>query len=144
MSLIAIIGVAVLVVSTIGFGASLSTNPGINRIGASDNQVVAAARGNVTALTWTEEVNSAGNVAVKQIVFTVGNEDSAATHTFQVCAVLEGPIGVFQPPSGTSPSCVSTSSISASGNLASQSLNFTNTVPVTDVANISFSIEELS
>jgi hypothetical protein len=144
MSLLALIGVAVLVISTIGFGASLTTNPTINRIGASDNQVVAAARGNVTSLAWTEEVDSNGVVATKQIIFTVGNEDPAAAHTFQVCAILEAPALTFQPAAGAPPSCISTSSISASSTLTSQSLNFTNTVTVTDIANISFSIEELS
>ncbi len=144
MSLLAMIGVAVLVVATIGFGASLSTNPGINRIGASDNQVVAAARGNVTALAWTEEVNSLGVVSTKQIIFTVGNEDPAAAHTFQVCAVLEAPASTFQPAAGAAPKCITTSSISASAKLTAQSLNFTSTVKVSDIAKISFSIEELS
>ncbi|MCE9652819.1 MAG: hypothetical protein K8Q89_07185 [Nitrosarchaeum sp.] len=143
-SIIAIIGVAVLVISTIGFGASLATNTGIDRIGASDNQVVAAARGNVTGLGWTEEVNVDGNVATKQIKFTVGNEDATAAHSFQACAVLEGPVGVFQPPLGSAPGCIVTSTIAASDELTLQSLNFTNTVPVSEIANISFSIEELS
>ncbi|EGG43050.1 Hypothetical protein Nlim_0100 [Candidatus Nitrosarchaeum limnium SFB1] len=144
MSLIAIIGVAVLVVSTIGFGASLSTNPGINRIGASDNQAVAAARGNVTALAWTEEVNSSGNVATKQIIFTVGNEDTSNAHSFEVCAVLEAPALTYQPAAGAPPACNSTSSIAASAKLTLVGINFTNTVEVSDIANISFSIEELN
>ncbi|EPA04324.1 hypothetical protein BG20_I1944 [Candidatus Nitrosarchaeum limnium BG20] len=144
MSLIAIIGVAVLVVSTIGFGASLSTNPGINRIGASDNQVVAAARGNVTALAWTEEVNSLGNVATKQIKFTVGNEDTVNAHSFQVCAVLEAPASTFQPTAGAAPACNSTSSVAANAKLTLVGINFTSAVEVSDIANISFSIEELN
>ena len=144
MSLLAIIGVAVLVVSTIGFGASLSTNPGINRIGGADDQVVAAARGNVTALAWTEEVNSLGIISTKQIKFTVGNEDPAAAHTFQVCAVLEAPAANYQPAAGQNPACVTTSSIAAHAKLALQSINFTSTVKVSDIVDLSFSIEELS
>jgi len=146
MSLLALIGVAVLVISTIGFGASLTTNPGINRIGGSDNQVVAAARGNVTALAWTEIVNTFGNVASNTITFTVGNEDLTAAHTFQVCAVLESlnMTQQFQPALGQAPACVTTSSIAASGILPSQSISFQDSVETSDIANISFSIEELS
>ncbi|CAD6514610.1 conserved hypothetical protein [metagenome] len=133
-----------MLVFSIGFGASLSTNPQINRIGASDNQDIAAARGNVTSLAWTEEVNSSGNVATKQIIFTVGNEDPVNTHSFQVCAVIEAPNGVFQPSLGQAPGCVTTSIIPPSSILTLQSLNFTNTVQVSDIDNMSFSIEELS
>lgn len=144
MSLLAIIGVAVLVISTIGFGASLSTNPQINRIGASDNQDVAAARGNVTALAWTEEVNSLGNVATKQIKFTVGNEDTVNAHSFQVCAVMEAPASTFMPAAGAPPACNSTASIAANAKLTLVGINFTSTVEVSDIDNVSFSIEELN
>ena len=144
MSLLAIIGVAVLVVSTIGFGASLTTNPSINRIGGSDNNVVASARGNVTALAWTEEVNSTGVVATKQIKFSVWNEDPTNAHSFQICAVLEGPSGVYKPSAGQSPACNSTASIPALTKIDLVGINFTTTTTVKDIVDLSFSVEELN
>ena len=85
LPIFAIIGVAVLVSATVGFGATLSTTPEFNRIGGSDNNVVNAARGNVTELVWTEEVATDGVIETDRITFTVGNEDTVAAHAFQVC-----------------------------------------------------------
>jgi len=144
MSILVIIGVAVLAVSTIGFGASLSTTPAFNRIGGSDNNVVNAARGNVTALVWTEEVAADGKVETDLITFSVGNEHTSAAHTFQVCAVIEGPSGTYSPVAGAPPECVTTSSIAANAILTGQIINFATAVNVLDIVDISFSIEELS
>ena len=57
LPVIAVIGMLVLVTATIGFGNTLATTPEFNFIAGSDNNVVTAARGNITALVWTEEPN---------------------------------------------------------------------------------------
>jgi len=144
MLILAAIGVVVLAVSTVGLAASLSTTPAFNLIGASDNNVVSAARGNLTEIVWTDEISNLGVVEMDLITFTVGNEDLSAAHTFQVCAVIEGPIAVFSPAAGSPPECVTTSSISASAKLTGQTISFTNPVNVTSIVDFSFSIEELS
>jgi len=144
MSILAIIGIAVLAVSTIGFGASLSTSPEFNRIGGSDNNVVNAARGNVTALVWTEEVSALGLIETDLITFTVGNEDTSAAHSFQVCAIIEGPAATYTPAAGSPPECVTTGSISASAISAGQTISFATAVNVLDIVDISFSIEEIT
>jgi hypothetical protein len=144
MLILAAIGVVVLAVSTVGLAASLSTTPAFNLIGASDNNVVNAARGNLTEIVWTDEISNLGVTEMNLITFTVGNEDLSAAHTFQVCAVIEGPVAVFSPAAGSPPECVTTSSIAASAKLTGQTISFTNPVNVTSIVDFSFSIEELN
>lgn len=127
----------------IGLGASFSTAPDINRISGSDDNIVAAARGNMTEIGWNEVVSPLGNVEMNQINFTVGNEDLFASHIFQICAVVEGPVVVYAPVVGSSPACMTTSSIPASGNLTGQIISFGTTMNVTDIIDFSFSMEEL-
>lgn len=144
LPIIAIIGMAVLVTATVGFGASLATTPAFNLIGGSDNNVVAAARGNVTALVWTEEVAADGVIETDQITFTVGNEDPVNAHAFQVCAVIEGPAATYTPAAGSAPECVSVASTAKHAKTTGQVINFATAVDVKDIVDISFTIEETS
>ena len=144
LPIIALIGIAVLVTSTVGFGASISTTPEFNRIGGSDNNVVNAARGNITALIWTEEVATDGVIETDVITFTVGNEDTANAHAFEVCAVIEGPSSTYTPAVGSPPECKTTGSIAANAESTGIFINFTTAVDVNDIVDISFTIEETS
>lgn len=144
MVIIAIIGMAVLVTSTVGFGASLATTPTFNLIGASDNVTVGTARGNVTALVWTEQVATDGVIETDEITFTVGNEDTGAAHAFQVCAVIEGPASTYTPAAGAAPECVSVSSMAALAESTGEIIGFSTPVDVNDIVDISFTIEETS
>ena len=140
--IMAAIGVAVLMTATVGFGASLATSTTLNFIGGDDDVSVPAARANITALGWTEEVAPAGVIEVGTITFEVNNEHSA-TRTFEVCAVLEGPVGVFVPTAGSAPQCVTTSSIAATSTETGLQIVFSPSVNVSDLVDISLSIEEL-
>ena len=143
MPIIALIGIAILVTSTVGFGATLATTPDINRIGGSENNPVNAARANITALVWTEEVGFAGAVEIDQIIFAVGNEDIVNTHEFQICAVIEAINGTFMPNAGQAPACTTTGVFAASGNSTGNTIDFPGGMNVTQIKEISFSIEEL-
>ena len=144
--LYAMVGIAILATSTLGFGASLATTPAPNLIGASDNISIAAAKGNLTSITWTEEVASDGVIEIDTITFTVGNEDSSA-HKFVVCAVIEGPASTYTPAADSAPACATeTSSIGAKG-LGSDTqtgltIAFSTAVDVNDIVDISFSMEQ--
>lgn len=150
LPIIAVIGMLVLVTATIGFGNTLATTPTFNFIAGSDNNAVTAARGNITALVWTEEVGKHGEIETDQITFTVGNEDASAAHAFQVCAVIEFNNGTafFSPPAGDSPACVVVSSIGVRGGgtdiAAGQQIAFTLPVNVTEIIDIGFTMEETS
>ncbi|AJW70531.1 hypothetical protein [Nitrosopumilus adriaticus] len=143
LPIIALLGIAILVTSTVGFGATLTNTPTFNLIGASDNNEVSTARGNITALTWTEEVSTEGVIETDSIVFAVGNEDTTESHDFQICAVIEGPVGTYTPAAGQIPACTLTGEIAAYANSTSHYINFTTPVNVTSIVDISFSIEEL-
>ena len=140
----AMIGIAIIATSTVAFGAAISTTPTFNKIGAYDNLTISAASGNVTSIVWTEEVAADGVIEVDKITFTVGNEDGVNSHAFQICAVIEGPSSTYSPAAASAPDCVTTSSIAADANLASQSIDFATAVDVKDLVDISFSIEETS
>lgn len=143
LPIIALIGVAILVTSTIGFGASLTNTPTFNLIGASDNNAVTTARGNITALVWTEEVSDEGVIETDEITFAVGNEDGTEAHDFQICAIIEGPIGTYSPAAGLAPACTTTGSVAAHANSTGHTIDFVTPVNVTNIVDISFSIEEL-
>jgi hypothetical protein len=89
LPIVALIGMAVLVTATVGFGNTLATSPDFNFIAASDNNAVTAARVNVTELVWTEEVGLHGEIETDLITFTVGNEDGISGHAFNICAVIQ-------------------------------------------------------
>ena len=146
LPVIAVIGMLVLVTATIGFGNTLATTPEFNFIAGSDNNAVTAARGNITALVWTEEVGNHGEIEVDEITFTVGNEDTTTAHAFQVCAVIEFNNGsaYYSPPTGDAPACVSVSSIAANAETASQQISFVLPVNVTEIIDLSFTMEETS
>lgn len=146
LPIIAVIGMAVLVTATIGFGNTLATTPEFNFIAGSDNNAVTAARGNITDLVWTEEVGQHGEIETDLITFTVGNEDDANAHAFNVCAVIEFNNGsaYFSPPAGDAPACTTTSSIALDDELTGQTIAFALPVNVTEIIDISFSMEETS
>ena len=143
MPIIALIGIAILVTSTVGFGATFTTTPDINRISGSDDNVISAARGNITALVWTEEVATDGVIETDEITFAVGNEDTVNSHDFQICATIEGPASTYTPAAGTAPECTITGTIAAWGNSTGHVISFATAVDVNDIVDISFTMEEL-
>ena len=139
-----IVGIIVLATSSLAFGATLATPLEFNLIGASDNVKVDSARANMTGISFITEVSGLGVVETDGINFDVGNEDPLNSHTYQICIVLEGPTGVFNPNSGDVPACTTTSSIPANTILVSQIINLSNATSINDLLDISVSIEELS
>ena len=141
---IAIIGAVVLTTSTLAFGATLTTPLEFNLIGASNNVLVSAARANVTAIDFIQEVSGDGVVETDGINFSVGNEDTVNAHIFEICLVIEGPIGVFNPNIGSSPACTTTSSIPANAILTGQLITTMNSTDIDDLLSVSMSIEEIT
>lgn len=139
-----IIGIIILATSSLAFGASLSTPLSFNLIGASDNIEVPAARVNITSIDFIQEVSDSGAIETDAINFSVGNEDPINAHSFEVCLVIEGPIGVFNPSAGSPPACTTTSSVPANEIITNQLISTTNATNITDLLNISVSVEELT
>jgi len=142
--IITIIGMVILSTATVAFAATLSTPLEFNLIGSSDNVLISAARVNVTAIDFITEVSGEGVIETDGINFSVGNEDTLNAHIFEICLVLEGPIGVFSPVIGGAPACTTTTSIAANAILTSQTITLTSAMNVTDLLDISISVEETS
>ena len=142
LPIIALIGIAILVTSTVGFGATLSTTPTFNFIGASDNNIISAARANITALVWTEQVSALGVIETDEIIFAVGNEDFVNSHDYQICIVIEKQDATFLPAAGSPPNCIDTTLFLPSSNNTGQTIAIT-PMNITDIVDISFSIEEI-
>lgn len=142
--IIAIIGIMVMAIATVGFGATLATPLQINFIGASDNTEVVAARANITSIDFIQQVGSNGVIQINGTNFSVGNEDTVNAHVFEICLTMEGPIGTFTPPAGQSPACTSTLSIAANAIHTDHTINFLIPMNVTSLVNISASVEETS
>ncbi len=142
--IIAIIGMVILSTATFAFAATLSTPLEFNRIGASDNTPVPSSRANVTAIDFIVEVGSQGVIQTNGTIFSVGNEDTANAHIFEVCLTMEGPIGVYSPGAGASPSCITTSSIPANAIHTGHTIYIPTEINVTSLLNISVSVEEVT
>jgi|SaaInlStandDraft_7_1057024.scaffolds.fasta_scaffold96566_2 hypothetical protein len=144
LPIVALIGMAVLVTATVGFGATLVDAPTFSLIGASDNNEVATARGNVTSILWTEEVGLHGEIETDRIDFTVANNSTADTIIFDVCAVIEFNNGsaYFSPPAGQAPACVTTDSIGPNALDTSNYIEFNLPINVTEIVDLSISIQE--
>ncbi|MCV0366932.1 MAG: hypothetical protein K5798_06700 [Nitrosopumilus sp.] len=140
----AIIGIAILTTSTLAFGATISTPLSFNLIGASDNVEVPAPSVNITSIDFIQEVAGNGVIETDAINFSVGNEDPLNSHSYEVCLVIEGPIGIFNPSAGGTPACTTTSSIPANGIITNQLISTTNATAISDLLNISVSVEELT
>lgn len=134
----------ILSTATFAFAATLSTPLGFNLIGASDNVLVGVARANVTSIDFIQEVADGGVIETDGINFSVGNEDTLNAHIFEICLVLEGPIGVFSPVAGDTPACTTTSSILANAILAGQTINIATAIDIDDLYSISIAVEELT
>ena len=142
--IMAVVGATILTTTTLAFGATLTTPLGFNLIGASNNVAVPAARANVTAIDFIQEVAESGVIQTNGTTFTVGNEDIVNAHTFQVCLSMQGPVGVFSPGIGADPACTTTSSIPASAKLIGQTIYIPTPMNITALLNISVSVEETS
>ncbi|KAF6247451.1 hypothetical protein C6990_03040 [Nitrosopumilus sp. b3] len=139
-----IVGMVILTTSSLAFGASISTPLSFNLIGASDNVEVPAPSVNITSIDFIQEVAENGVIETDAINFSIGNEDTVNSHSYEVCLVMEGPIGVFNPSSGSTPACTTTSSIPANSIVTNQLISTTNATTINDLLNISVSVEELS
>ena len=139
-----IVGIVILATSSLAFGASISTPLSFNLIGASDNVEVPAPSVNITSIDFIQEVAEDGVIETDAINFSIGNEDTLNSHSYEVCLVMEGPIGVFNPSAGGTPACTTTSSIPASSIVTNQLITTTNATKISDLLNISVSVEELS
>jgi len=98
-------------------------------------------RSHLEDIVFVKKVSSAGVIEIDKITFTVVNDDQNV-HSFQICMIIEGPSGTYNPPIGNASACTNLELIEGPGKLVDQSIDFLNAVNVSDIVDISMSIEE--
>jgi len=84
MKIILLIGIMILSLATVGYGASLNSTPIVNKIGATDNQSISRPDMNVQSVTL--RVTGGGNV--DRVTVVIENQDTINAHAYRVCAFL--------------------------------------------------------
>lgn len=119
---------------------SFATKPILNDL-SQDELFTSTPLGHVEDISLSKVVSSTGTIAIDKITFTVV-ADEPSVHLFQICAVIEGPPGIYSPPSDNSPACTTTELLQGNKSV-NQSINFLNAVNVSDLVGISFSVDEI-
>ena len=134
MKIYFLVGIMILAVTTVSFGATLNDSPTLNRIGGNDNVSVMTPDVNITNIVLTESANT-----ITSATITVKNMDSVS-HTYKICVITKADILISDTP-GTSADCSDTPSISASA-IDSTVINFSNPLNSTNVDYSDISIQQ--
>lgn len=129
-----LVGILILTVATVSFGATLNNSPSLNRIGGNDNVSVSIPDVNITNIVLTESSNT-----IISATITIKNTDSTS-HTYKICVITKADILVSDTP-GTSADCSNTTSISASAT-GTAVINFANPLNSTNVNYSDISIQQ--
>ena len=99
--------------------------------------------GTIQEISWLKQVSNEGVIEISGISYSVKNNDSES-HTYEVCFLIEGPNNVFMPNANEDPICQKTSKIEGNSIVENQKLDFTRGIKVSELKDISFSIEEIN
>jgi len=135
MKIILFLGMIILAVVTVGYGASLNSSPTIDKIGSEDNASVDRPSVNITNMVLRQ---SGANV--NRITVTVENQDSVA-HTYKICAIVTAGAQMSDD-SGTGADCVNTASCNPAST-RSAAINLTHTVTTNNLSYWNISVEEI-
>lgn len=98
--------------------------------------------GYVEDISWVKKVSTDGVIEIDGITFSITNDDET-DHLFEICALMEGPVGKFTPSSDSTPACTSLELVKSNQKLANQSIEFTKGVKISDMVDISITIQEI-
>ena len=102
---------------------------------------VIESHGQIEDISWIKKVSAEGVIEIKGIGFSVLNNDQNA-HLFEICAVIEGPFGVFTSQLDSVPACTSLEMIEGNKKMKNISIEFPKGVKVSDIIDISIIIQE--
>ncbi len=100
------------------------------------------ARGQVEDFSWIQRVSMDGVIEISGISFVVRNNDDV-NHSFQICTVIEGPTGQFTPSFDSPIACTTTEIITNENKSNLQIIELPQGVKVSDLVDITISIQEL-
>ena len=98
--------------------------------------------GYIEEISWIKKVSADGVIEIDGITFSIVNNDEIS-HLFEVCAVIEGPVGKFSTSLDNSPACTSLEMVKGNEKLTNQSIDFLKGVKVSDLIDISIIIQEV-
>ena len=109
---------------------------------SSEEMPIDTTRGHIENFSWIQKVSSEGVIEIKGISFVVINDDDA-NHSFQICTVIEGPTGQFTPSFDSTLACSTTEIITNENKSDIQIIEFSKGVKVSDLVDITISIQEV-
>jgi len=130
------IGIMIITLATVGYGASLNASPSVNKIGSEDNADVGMPIVNVTHVVLNK---SGGNVVSATV--TVRNEDNPNTHTYKICIIVTANSNLTDDP-GTTADCADTTSDPYNSS-RSVTINLTNSVAANQLDYWNVSVQEI-
>ena len=98
--------------------------------------------GYIEDISWVKKVSVDGVIEIDGITFSIVNNDEIS-HLFEVCAVIEGPVGEFTASLDNAPACTSLEMVNGNEKLTNQSIDFFKGVKVSDLIDISIIIQEV-
>ena len=99
--------------------------------------------GTIQEISWLKQVSNEGVIEISGINYSVKNNDSEP-HSYEVCFLIEGPNNVFMPNTNEDPICQKTKDIEGNSIIENLKLDFTRGIKVSELKDISFTIEEIN
>jgi len=139
---IGFISILVIATSTMALADQSILIESFSTVRLNDENPTLFPRGYVDNISWVKKVSSDGVIEIDGIIFSVINEDNIA-HSFEICAVIEGPLGMYTPSLDSPLACTNTGEIAESNTSINQSIDFPKGVKVSELIDISITIQEL-
>ena len=98
--------------------------------------------GHIEDFSWIQRVSTEGVIEISGINFVVTNYDDS-NHSFQICTVIEGPIGQFTPSFDSPLACTTTEIITNENKSNIQTIELSKGVNISDLVDITISIREV-
>jgi hypothetical protein len=133
---VSLVPVLILATSSIALGDQSLSSSELNENGT------ISPHGHIEDVSWVKKVSTDGVIEIDGITFSIVNNDENS-HLYEVCAVIEGPIGEFTSSVDNSPACTSFEMVNGNEKLTNQSIDFFKGVKVSDLIDISIIIQEV-
>ena len=98
--------------------------------------------GHVEDFSWIKRVSNDGVIEISGIGFSVVNYDKKK-HVFEICTIVQGPLEIFTPSMDSPLACTITDKIKSNGKMINQIIDFPKGVKVSDLVDISITVQEL-
>lgn len=135
LKIIFLVGVLIIIVSTIGLGSNLNSSSTFNPIGSDDNISSRASDVDITNM-----VHSTSGSNIDSSTITIRNTDSVS-HSYRICVITKAGSSISDTV-GTTPDCTTTSI--SSNDIDSVVVTFTNPLNKTIVDFADISIQEIT